>query len=209
MLYFDSVREYLVPNARRNGIAYLREGQAAAPPPEAAPARTDRDIREAVLEKLKEYFSSEGRFALLRGFVEKEAAPSPAPVSLRLLEFLCTDNGVTLQADTGVTDAYQHMLKAHSKAFFDIFARGERIDFRVGEESVKTTIAQLQFFKWAMERGLLQQVEREKESLLEDAKRRPKKAPLKKSAERRHRTHQLVARVRFDGPFKVDLPLPK
>lgn len=224
-MYFDTVRDYLVSSERRKGISYEAEGQGATKKTlglaDSSAADAHPQLVRAMVERLRDYFDKDGRFGLLKIFLHKQAAaPAPVtpPVSLRILEFLCTDNGVALQEDCGVTDDYQHMLKAHSKAFFDVFARGERFDFTVNGDSVKTTVGQLQFFRWAMERGLLQKVEQERDHLRREARGRKTALPRPKPGvakprvhrnEKRHRVHQLVARVSFDGPFRVPLEVPK
>lgn len=228
-VYYDNVREYLAPPSERSGVHYIRDAAPSEPRTVAPAPKHAVDVRARMIERLRAFFSKEDRFGHLRTFLAKqgtflakqgeeaEARAAPPPVSLRILEFLCTDNGLVLQeepaADRNLTDDFQHMLKAHSKAYFDIFARGERFDFQVeGSGSVKTTLGQLQFFKWAIERGLLERVEREKETLRREAKERNAaalglvKEPTKRPAQpQRVRRHQLVARMHYDGPFTVRL----
>jgi len=56
---------------------------------------------------------------------------------------------------------YKHVLKSYSKRFFDPFCRRERIRFEVRGASPieETTIGQLNFFKWAIENGVLAYIE--------------------------------------------------
>jgi hypothetical protein len=51
---------------------------------------------------------------------------------------------------------YKSQLKAYSKKLFDPFCRRERILFQVpGEEAFLTTVGKLNFFRWAIEKGVL------------------------------------------------------
>lgn len=51
---------------------------------------------------------------------------------------------------------YKSQLKAYSKKLFDPFCRRERIMFQVpGEEPFVTTVGKLNFFRWAIEKGVL------------------------------------------------------
>jgi len=51
---------------------------------------------------------------------------------------------------------YKSQLKAYSKKLFDPFCRRERILFQVpGEEPFLTTVGKLNFFRWAIQKGVL------------------------------------------------------
>lgn len=51
---------------------------------------------------------------------------------------------------------YKSQLKAFSKKLFDPFCRHERISFQcAGQEPFKTTVGQLNFFRWAFEKEIL------------------------------------------------------
>jgi hypothetical protein len=51
---------------------------------------------------------------------------------------------------------YKSQLKAYSKRLFDPFCRRERILFQIpGEEPFVTTVGKLNFFRWAIEKGVL------------------------------------------------------
>lgn len=51
---------------------------------------------------------------------------------------------------------YKSQLKAYSKKLFDPFCRRERILFQVpGAEAFVTTVGKLNFFRWAIEKGVL------------------------------------------------------
>ena len=51
---------------------------------------------------------------------------------------------------------YKNQLKAYSKKLFDPFCRRERISFQIpGHEAFLTTVGKLNFFRWALEKGIL------------------------------------------------------
>jgi len=51
---------------------------------------------------------------------------------------------------------YKNQLKAYSKKLFDPFCRRERILFQIqGYEAFLTTVGKLNFFRWAIEKGIL------------------------------------------------------
>ena len=51
---------------------------------------------------------------------------------------------------------YKNQLKAYSKKLFDPFCRRERILFQIGSiPAFVTTVGKLNFFRWAIEKGIL------------------------------------------------------
>lgn len=207
-VYYDSVREYLIDPTQRSGIAYIRD-----PPPPVVPTRPNVgaavDARDALLLRLRDFFEKEENLQKLRRYLKEQkrtGSEERAPVSLRILDFLCSDNGITLEEENDIADAYQSMLRAYSKTYFDIFSRGARIQFTVSGSTFDTTVGQLQFFRWAIERGLLNQVEEHKTHLRASARTRARLA-AKKQIEKSDR--RLAARISIGGPFRADLEITK
>lgn len=55
---------------------------------------------------------------------------------------------------------YKSQLKAYSKKLFDPFCRRERIMFQLpGHEMFETTVGKLNFFRWAIEKGVLSYIQ--------------------------------------------------
>jgi hypothetical protein len=88
-------------------------------------------------------------------------------VSLRLLDYFVTNYArkhktTIAYVQTMVVCVHSHyrsQLKAFSKQRFDPFKRRERIVFELNpENSIETTVGQLNFFRWAIETGVLQYV---------------------------------------------------
>ena len=83
--------------------------------------------------------------------------------SLRLIDWFITNYSKThstsyiLQGQEFVVYMnYKNQLKAYSKKLFDPFCRRERISFQIpGHEAFLTTVGKLNFFRWAIEKGIL------------------------------------------------------
>ena len=52
-------------------------------------------------------------------------------------------------------DSYEQHEKTWKKRLFDPFQRGQRFLFRVHDQEIVTTVAQLNFFKWAIQYGVI------------------------------------------------------
>lgn len=84
-------------------------------------------------------------------------------ISLRLIDWFVTNYSKahsTAYILTGqefvVYMNYKNQLKAYSKKLFDPFCRRERISFQIpGHEAFLTTVGKLNFFRWAIEKGIL------------------------------------------------------
>lgn len=84
-----------------------------------------------------------------------------AGYSLRLIDWMVTNyckrqpltilyggNPVNLHND------YERHLAVYNKRYYDPFARREKISVTILDQKVTTTVGQLNFFKWFIERGL-------------------------------------------------------
>lgn len=111
---------------------------------------------DVLLKKLDGFYDSVNFDTL------KDALDGNGRVSLRVLDWLVTNyskkNNIVYTATVdGCTVAfnmfleYKCQLKAYSKRHFDMFCRRERIEFR----GLRTTVGQLNFFKWAIASGVL------------------------------------------------------
>eukprot|EP00873_Tetraselmis_striata_P033698 jgi/Tetstr1/453962/TSEL_040881.t1 len=98
-----------------------------------------------------------------------------SPASLRMIEWFITNhakrNDVILARDGGqfnVYHSYRSALKTFSKEQFDPFRRHERIRFVYGDgpdDAIETTVGQLNFFKWAIETGVLDYIHENKRAI--------------------------------------------
>jgi hypothetical protein len=64
---------------------------------------------------------------------------------------------------------YKSQLKAYSKKQFDPFCRRERIEFEYNpNESIETTVGQLNFFRWCIENNIIDYIENNIEVIEQD-----------------------------------------
>ena len=116
-------------------------------------------------------------------------------LSLRLLDFLCTQYSklrsceITLDASKKINiySNYKGQLHSYSKKNFDPFCRGERYEITLTDEVtgknlvVDTTIAQLNFFRWAIHNKILDFAEENEEDIMLAMNRVSKRKSKKKS----------------------------
>jgi hypothetical protein len=96
-----------------------------------------------------------------------------AEISLRIIDWFVTKysrKNFTAYDLNGqrfvVYKSYKGQLDAYNKQYFDTNCRRERIQFSVtGYEPFITTIGKLNFFRWALESGLLEYIEANQETL--------------------------------------------
>jgi hypothetical protein len=100
-----------------------------------------RDDKEEILKLLEG--TSEISLRLIDWFVTNYAKQHNISYILNSQEFLVYTN-------------YKSQLKAYSKKLFDPFCRRERIMFQIpGQPMFQTTVGKLNFFRWALEKGIL------------------------------------------------------
>lgn len=99
-----------------------------------------------------------------------------SPISLRLIDFFvtnyCRKNFISYSLNGQeflVYVSYKSQLKAYSKQFFDPNCRRERIVFQIqGYEPFRTTVGQLNFFRWAFENRLIDYIQDHYDEIQED-----------------------------------------
>ena len=92
-----------------------------------------------------------------------ELLKGTSDVSLRLIDWFVTNYSkahstsyILNGQEFVVYMNYKNQLKAYSKKLFDPFCRRERISFQIpGHEAFLTTVGKLNFFRWAIEKGIL------------------------------------------------------
>jgi hypothetical protein len=92
-----------------------------------------------------------------------ELLKGTSDVSLRLVDWFVTNYSkahstsyILNGQEFVVYMNYKNQLKAYSKKLFDPFCRRERISFQIpGHEAFLTTVGKLNFFRWALEKGIL------------------------------------------------------
>ena len=109
-------------------------------------------------------------------------------VSLRLIDWFVTNfskahstSYILNGQEFVVYMNYKNQLKAYSKKLFDPFCRRERISFQIpGHEAFLTTVGKLNFFRWAIEKDILNyikghqvEIEKEMNTAMRDSTKKP------------------------------------
>ena len=113
-------------------------------------------------------------------------------ISLRLIDWFVTNYSKTHSTSYILNSQeflvylnYKSQLKAYSKKLFDPFCRRERILFQIGTHpSFLTTVGKLNFFRWAIEKGILnyirlnlQAIEKEMNTFMRENQKMRKTTP--------------------------------
>ena len=114
-----------------------------------------------LLESLKKYYSKNDKARHIIDIIN-----GTSNVSIRMIDFLITNyskkNNISYKInDTNfnIYSNYKSQLKSFNKKYFDPFSRGSRIPFFFlfndnDEDCVITTISQLNFFRWYLEKNI-------------------------------------------------------
>lgn len=144
------------------------------------------------MKKLLKFFSKDDNLGTFLNFIKRgeQISSKKGNTALRTLDWFATNytkykrvniDGIDIQSD------YRQQLKAYQKEFFDPFRRKTRIllswepdektrnfewrfidnekDVNESETCIVTTIGQLNFFKWAIDRNILNFIKDNTESI--------------------------------------------
>lgn len=125
--------------------------------------------QDFIVRWLQDFYNQPGRIEEIMPILT-----GTSPVSLRLIDWFVTNyskkNNISYPVEEALTTNgpqitrqfmvhfhYKRELKAYSKRLFDPFCRRERISFQVrGQPPIEeTTVGQLNFFRWALEKGVV------------------------------------------------------
>jgi hypothetical protein len=114
--------------------------------------------QELIVAALQDFFSTPGHLDAILPILQGKSN-----VSLRLIDWFVTNYAkkynisyILNQRQFLVYFHYKRELKAYSKRLFDPFCRRERIMFQTrGNEAFVTTVGQLNFFRWSLEKDIL------------------------------------------------------
>ena len=140
-----------------------------------------------LLSNLKRFFEHKDHLTKMIQIINGETR-----ISLRIVDWFVTNyakkNYVVYDLPTNgrfkVHNDYKLKLKSYSKRRFDPFCRWERIRIPYDEEKeMETTIGQLNFFKWSIENGILDYIDRFYDDIETDMNARNSLAKRKTLAE--------------------------
>ena len=114
--------------------------------------------QELIIASLQRFYSGHENLGEI-----VELLKGTSDVSLRLIDWFVTNYSkahstsyILNGQEFVVYMNYKNQLKAYSKKLFDPFCRRERISFQIpGHEAFLTTVGKLNFFRWAIEKGIL------------------------------------------------------
>lgn len=115
--------------------------------------------QDALLRSLNRYYADPDKRRRLAAVVGRKSV-----VSLRIIDWLTTNfakkHNVVYHLGNNrpfnIFLEYKACLRSFSKRFFDPFARRERLDFDDGNGGrISTTLAQQNFFRWAIDNGVI------------------------------------------------------
>jgi hypothetical protein len=118
--------------------------------------------QDFIVRWLQDFYNQPGRVEEILPFLT-----GTAPVSLRVVEWFVTNYSKKFNVAYPLEERqfivyfqYKRELKAYSKRLFDPFCRRERIRFVVRDAPPieETTVGQLNFFRWAIENGVLRYI---------------------------------------------------
>ena len=118
--------------------------------------------QDFIVKWLQEFYNQPGRIEEIMPFLTGTAS-----VSLRVVEWFVTNYSKKFNIGYALDERqfivhfqYKRELKAYSKRLFDPFCRRERIAFQVrGQPKIEeTTVGQLNFFRWAIEKGVIRYI---------------------------------------------------
>lgn len=127
--------------------------------------------QDLVITWLQEFYSKPGNLEKLMPILKGNS-----PMSLRLIDYFVTNYAKKMNTAYAfgarqflVYFHYKRELSAYSKRLFDPFCRRERIQFEARDhEPFVTTVGQLNFFRWAIEKDILKYIEVNRETIEKD-----------------------------------------
>ena len=123
------------------------------------------NFKDLLMTSLSKFYSNKTNFGKIVPIIEGRS-----PISLRLIDWFVTNFSkkmntvITYEKNNNVIHfnvylSYRSQLKAYSKQQFDPFRRRDRITFiSVDQQSLETTIGQLNFFRWVLQNDILDYV---------------------------------------------------
>ena len=134
---------------------------------DSEPRNTTQKVRvqcrqDFIVQNLQTFYNETGNLEKITPILKGES-----PISLRLVDWFITNyakkNNTSYMMGTKqflVHFNYKRELKAYSKKLFDPFCRRDRIMFEaLNQPSIMTTVGQLNFFRWFIEKKILDYIE--------------------------------------------------
>jgi hypothetical protein len=143
---------------------------------DSEPRNTTQKVRvqcrqDFIVQNLQTFYNETGNLEKITPILKGES-----PISLRLVDWFITNyakkNNTSYMMGTKqflVHFNYKRELKAYSKKLFDPFCRRDRIMFEaLNQPSIMTTVGQLNFFRWFIEKKILDYIEENRTAIEAD-----------------------------------------
>ena len=143
---------------------------------DSEPRNTTQKVRvqcrqDFIVQNLQMFYNETGNLEKITPILKGES-----PISLRLVDWFITNyakkNNTSYMMGTKqflVHFNYKRELKAYSKKLFDPFCRRDRIMFEaLNQPSIMTTVGQLNFFRWFIEKKILDYIEENRTAIEAD-----------------------------------------
>jgi hypothetical protein len=140
------------------------------------PRNTTQKVRvqcrqDFIVQNLQTFYNEPGNLEKITPILKGDS-----PISLRLVDWFITNyakkNNTSYMMGTKqflVHFNYKRELKAYSKKLFDPFCRRDRIMFEaLNQPSIMTTVGQLNFFRWFIEKKILDYIEENRTAIEAD-----------------------------------------
>ena len=140
------------------------------------PRNTTQKVRvqcrqDFIVQNLQTFYNEPGNLEKITPILKGES-----PISLRLVDWFITNyakkNNTSYMMGTKqflVHFNYKRELKAYSKKLFDPFCRRDRLMFEaLNQPSIMTTVGQLNFFRWFIEKKILDYIEENRTAIEAD-----------------------------------------
>jgi hypothetical protein len=168
--------------------------------------------QDFIVQNLQNFYNEPGNMEKVLPILKGES-----PISLRLVDWFITNyakkNNTSYIMGTKqflVHFNYKRELKAYSKKLFDPFCRRDRIMFEAqNQPSVMTTVGQLNFFRWAIEKKIVDYIETNRASIESDMnnsiKEHYSKDTTKLTSGRRQRTELSRSAMKVVNQHEVNV----
>jgi hypothetical protein len=168
--------------------------------------------QDFIVQNLQTFYNQSGNLERVTPILKGES-----PISLRLVDWFITNyakkNNTSYILGTKqflVHFNYKRELKAYSKKLFDPFCRRERIMFEaINQAPIMTTVGQLNFFRWFIEKKIIDFIEENRKDIEEDMNNSIKEHYSKESKKllsgRRQRTELSRSAMKIVNQHEVNV----
>lgn len=130
-----------------------------------------------LMKSLNDFYKDEKHIGVLKPILNQEST-----ISLRILDWFITNyskkNRVILHNTFDIYQNYKLQLRSYSKKQFDPFCRKNKILFYYNNKDfLETSCGQLCFFRWCIQNGILEYVDKHIQDIENDMKNSIKQSP--------------------------------